>query len=153
MYCKHVTACSTNPFYLYVSNTHRFYKWLILHIMSSLPSGDCPLMSDTEQMEASVFAERCLGICEHGVCNCHSGLRWLTSVEYKLPGFFYVVVFQQSSSWNQRFRPKQSGRQELRHTARLLFSVHSEREDPSSPPLVLISTVPTMQQACFGLFG
>lgn len=136
--------------FIFVWNTHRFYKWLILHIMSSLPSGYCPLMSDIEQMEATVFAELCRGVREHGVCNCHSWLRWLTSVESS--SFFYVIMFQQSKSWNQRFRPKQSGWQDLRKTARLLCAIQSEWEDPLRLPLVLISTVPMMQQACFGLF-
>lgn len=42
-----------------------------------------PLMSAAEQTEAFVWARLCLGICEHGVHNCDSGFRRLTSVENK----------------------------------------------------------------------
>lgn len=48
-------------------------------------------MSDAEQMETFVCAELCLPswaklvICEHGVHNCDSGFRRLTSVANNLP--------------------------------------------------------------------
>lgn len=60
----------------------------------SFPSGQCPLISDAEQMEAFVCAKLCLplraklGICEHGVHNCDSGFRRLTSVENQLHWFW-----------------------------------------------------------------
>ncbi len=56
-------------------------------------------MSDAEQMEAFVCADLCLGICEHGVHNCDSGFRRLTSAEKTNDigsAFLCVVVFPQN---------------------------------------------------------
>lgn len=104
-------------------------------------------------MGVFVCAELCLtlwaklGICEHGVHNCDSGFREIDLCGKQTTwvlGFFTLLYSPRTKALrNQRICPKQSGRQELRQTARRLFSLHSEREDPLRPRFILFSTVPT----------
>ena len=82
-----------------------------------------------------------LGICEHGVHNCDSGFRRLTSVENKLHGpcmAFYCAMLHSPKTEalrNHRNLPKtirQIGAKADCQASSCLFSVHGEQEEPKS---------------------
>lgn len=94
-----------------------------------------------------------LEICEHGVHNCDSDLcgkqtAWTLHVFFTMPSHSP----RSEALRNHRNLPKtirQTGAEAGCQASSRLFSVHSEREDPSSPHHTP-NTVPTM--ACFGSF-